>query len=646
MPLRDIESLLKASRAVGRDESLVVWGGGNSSVKAEAVTFRGRRARALYVKGSGSDMKTLERRHLAVLDLEAILELRRRAAMTDEEMVAYLAACQLEPGPRGSIETLLHAFLPAKFVLHTHADATAVLSDNPQSKKHVSACWQGKVALLPYQRPGFALSVATAAAYDPALQGIMLDKHGLITWGETGDEALNKMKRLVGEAARYVARRKRPSAALQRPKSEWPLEVLRGALSRSQPQILNMDRSAEAMAFSLRKDAARLCAGGPATPDHLLYTKPRALYIEDPSRIEAKVAHYRKWYGSYFKKYAPKGSIKLDSAPRITVLRGFGVVTAGKDPRQALIVRDIFRHSMKVRQGAAGLGGYQSIGIGHIADFEYWPLENYKLSLAPPEKELSRKIAVVTGAARGIGKACAQRLAEEGACVAILDLDLKAAQAVAAGLGDGGLAIRCDVSNEAAVKRAFAQVVQAWGGLDLLVSNAGLARVASVAKMALKDWEQSFAVNARGHFLCCREAARIFKAQGIGGNVVVVSSKNVLAPGKDFGAYSASKAAQTQLSKVLALELAEFGVRVNCVTPDGVFEDSRLWDGIREGRAKAHGISPSALEAFYVNRNLLKRQIRPADVAEAVLFLASERSSRTTGTLLAVDGGVKEAFPR
>jgi rhamnulose-1-phosphate aldolase/alcohol dehydrogenase len=656
-----IAQLLKLSRAAGIREDWVLHGGGNSSAKGWSYDRLGRRIRTLWVKGSGSDMRTLEARHLTPLDLEALLALRSLKTLDDAAMVEELSRATLKPGaPRGSIETLLHAYLPPAFILHTHADATAALIDNPRSRFHVEKCFGGEVGLVPYQRPGFGLSVATAALYDQGhragrpWRAILLDKHGLITWGPTGAQALAESAALLKAARRYVTRGRRP----KRPQTASPvgqgsgwLARLRGELSKGERQILHWDASPEARAFSLRPDAAELCARGPATPDHLLFTKPRALYLPGTDAIAAKVAAYRRWYDAYFKRHAPKGSVQLDSAPRVTVIRGLGVVSTGKDPRTARIAADIFRHSMWVRAQAKALGGYAPIGLKAVGDFEYWPLENYKLTLAPPEQELSRRVALVTGGGRGIGKACAQALAAAGASVAVLDKDAAAARKVAAGIerahGFGrALGLSADITDAGAVHAAFEACLRLWGGVDVVVQNAGLGRTGAIADLDPADWRQSLEVNATGHFLVAREAAGVFKLQGLGGSMVFISSKNVPSPSAGFGAYSASKAAQTQLAKVLALELAPLGVRVNCVTPDGVFEDSRLWQEIGPGRAKAQGLRLADLPAAYAQRNLLKRTVRPQDVAQAVLFLASDRSSRTTGTLLPVDGGLKDAFPR
>jgi rhamnulose-1-phosphate aldolase/alcohol dehydrogenase len=662
-----VPELLSLARAAGAREDWVLHGGGNVSAKGWSLDRLGRRVRTLWVKGSGSDMRTLEAEQLTPLDLEALLALRSLSALDDAAMLEELARATLRPGaPRGSIETLLHAFLPPVFVLHTHADATAALIDTPVAKKHVEKCFGGRVGLVPYQRPGFGLSVAVARLFEAGIRAgrpwraILLDKHGLITWGETGAQALAETRVLLERARRYVTR----GGRVPRPKVApvhgggiaW-LPLLRGALSSGERQILCWDRSAEAVAFSLRPDAARLCAGGPATPDHLLFTKPRALYIAPaagPSFLKVipkAVARYRRWYESYVRRYAPKGSIPLDSAPRVVVIKGLGVVTTGRDPRAARVAADIFRHSIWVRTWAAALGAYAPIGLRAAGDFEYWPLENYKLSLAPPEAELSRRVALVTGGGRGIGKACAERLAAAGACVAVLDKDGPAAALTAQGIertqGSGrALGLRADITDADAVHAAFETVVRTWGGVDVVVQNAGIARTGDVADLAPSDWWDSLEVNVTGAFLVAREAAALFRLQGLGGAMVFVSSKNVPSPSAGFGAYSVSKAAQTQLARVLAQELAPLGVRVNCVAPDGVFEDSGLWERIAPARARAQGLKPAQLRDAYIQRNLLKREVRPRDVAEAVLFFASDRSSRTTGAFLGVDGGLKDAFPR
>ncbi len=368
--------------------------------------------------------------------------------------------------------------------------------------------------------------------------------------------------------------------------------------------------------------------------------------------IEQSVARYAEDYTRYFEAHRFAGAELLDPLPRVVLVPGLGMFTAGKDRRTAAIASDVYRHTIDVMGNALAFGAYVSLTPRDAFDVEYWPLELYKLTLAPPERELARRIALVTGGAGGLGKAIARRLAAEGAHVVVTDLDeggaRKVAEEIVATVGGGrALGLRMDVTSEASVREAFEETVLAYGGLDVLVSNAGIAHSTPVAQLALADWERSFAVNSTGHFLVAREAMRILMAQGLGGALVFVATKNVMSPGKDFAAYSAAKAAEAQLAKVLALEGAPHGIRSNIVNPDAIFQDSGLWSPeIRRERAAAQGIAVEQLEEFYRKRNLLGARILPDDVAEAVLFLASDRSAKTTGCTLTVDGGVKDAFPR
>ena len=694
--LDGVELLVYRSRLIGRDTGLVVWGGGNTSIKHQETDFRGRTVRVMRIKGSGSDLKTIEARQFPGIRLDDLEPLRDRRSMSDEEMVAYLVQCLMEPGsPRPSIETLLHGFVAHAHIDHTHADAILALTNTEDGRKHVEAAYGHDLIWIPYRRPGFVLSreVGEAAASHPRARGVVLEKHGLITWGRSAKESYDatiEMNTRAEEYARDKAKGKRVFGASKHPPLPRAARLsvvariapyLRGLLSARTPGateekgvtgaarrvVLRYDDADDVLEFVGSEAGPKLCEVGPATPDHLLYTKPRPLMIDAPppaaletregiGRLEQAIgrglAAYTTAYDLYHGKHATGGEPKLEPFPRVVLIPGVGMFTAWKDARHTRIVADIYHHTIHVMREARGMGDYRSLDVKDTFDVEYWPMELYKLTLAPPEKALERHVALVTGGAHGIGRAVARRLAAEGCHVAVTDVDGAAASVVARELCDRygperGLGLPLDVTDETAVTAAFHETVITYGGLDVVVSNAGMAHSSPIDVMDLDDWRRSLDVNATGHFLVSRAALRILKEQGIGGSLVFIASKNVLAPGRDFGAYSAAKAAETQLARVLAIEAGGHGIRVNIVNPDAVFQDSRLWsEEVREERARAHGVPVDRLEDFYRQRNLLKVRVLAEDVAETVLWLASDRSSKTTGCIVPVDGGVREAFPR
>jgi rhamnulose-1-phosphate aldolase/alcohol dehydrogenase len=658
-PENEIDQLVYQSRLVGAEEALVLWGGGNNSVKSQSADLLGRPIEVMYIKSSGSDMKTIVPKQFPAVRLDYIEPLRTRDGdMTDQEMVDYLARCLVDPSSaRPSIETLLHAFLPVRAVLHTHADAILALTNTRGREATVRDCFGDAVITVPYLRPGFRLSrdVADAFASKPDAEGLVLMNHGLITWGDTAQEAYERHIELVTKAEEFLARRASQNISVTTTDNRQPTTALaptiRGALGAKRSVILEFDGSDDVLRFLARDDAKRIAQIGPATPDHLLYTKRFPLVLDAADDVSNALSEYVERYTAHYKNY-PSEFAMLDPNPRVVLVPGLGMWTAGKDARAARIVRDIYRHTMRIIEGAEGAGGYETLNDEDAFHAEYWPLELYKLTLLPKEKELAGKVAIVTGAASGIGRACAERFAEEGAHVVVTDIDLTLAEEVANGIvSKNGLrraiALRLDVSSEEDVERAYAETIGAYGGVDIVVSNAGISSFGSLDTLPAADWDRAFAVNARGHFLVARAALRIMKQQKTGGSIVFNASKNVTAPGKEFGAYSVSKAAEAQLCRIVALEGGEFGIRANMLNPDAIFGGSRFWsDEMRSMRATAYGIPSENLPDFYRNRTLLKTEVIADDVAEAALFLAGPRSAKTTGTMLPVDGGVKEAFPR
>ena len=669
-----LDRLVYMSRLIGEDPSLVLWGGGNTSIKVTERDFRDREVPVMWIKGSGSDLKSMLRRQFPRLNLDDILPLFEREDMTDEDMVAYLDRCLMDPGsPRPSIETLLHAFLPYMSVAHSHADAVVALTNNHDAAAVLQRVYGDEIAVVEYLRPGFKLSqlVGLAVKRTPSIRGVVLVNHGLFTWGDDAKSAYDQHIDLVSKAEEYIIsgnkrvfggpRRQSLDPGQRRRTASSVAPTLRGLVSQNRSMVLRFDDSPEVLEFIGSEHGQRLSAIGPATPDHLIHTKRKPLWLEvsDPANAETVsqalgdsitryVGEYSQWYRANTSNEHPM----LDPYPRVVLLPGVGMWTTGKDALAAQITADIYHHTINVIGSAQSAGDYTSLTPQDAYDAEYWPLELYKLALAPPEKELARRVALVTGAANGIGKAIALRLAAEGAHVAVTDVDAEGCrdvseEIIAANGAGRAVAFPMDVTVEQQVSEAFQEVRRAYGGLDILVSNAGIAPVGAIDNLSPIDWQRALDINTTGHFLVAAEAIKIMKEQGTGGSLVFIGTKNVPAPGAGFGAYSVSKAAEVQLARVIAIENGQFGIRSNVVNPDAIFQGSNLWsDEIRQERAAAHGVAVEKLEEFYQQRNLLKAQVHDEDVAEAVLFLASDRSAKTTGAMMPVDGGVSEAFPR
>ena len=672
----DLGLLIYASRLIGAEESLVLWGGGNTSVKAKGRDFRGRETDVMWIKGSGSDLKTIEARHFAGVVLDDVRPLLGRDKdMDDDEMVAYLGNCLTDPkAPRPSIETLLHGFLAAKFIIHTHADLIQALTNNVRGDQAVKECFGADAVVVAYERPGFRLSrmVHDAVAAAPSARFLVLRKHGLITWGDTAREAYDRTVEAIARVESYLAAQKSGTDPVAKrlfeplePEERAPAFVaaapgLRGLLSKGRRVVLRFDDSPEVVDFVCCKDAKKLSQVGPATPDHVLSTRVWPAFIDWrpqdgaealPARLKEGVELWLARDELYFKTHSDGKMGRLDAYPRVILVPGLGMITAAPEARRTRVVAEIYRHTMRVIRAATTISQYVSLTEEEAFHIDYWPLELFKLTLAPAEKEFSRRVVLVTGGGSGIGRVTAAKFADAGAHVVVTDVVKAAADQVAQEIlkkyPDRALSVELDVTSEASVKEAFDAAVLALGGVDVVFSNAGVAVASPIESMKLDDWQKSHAVNTTGHFLVAQAAMRVMRRQGLGGSIVINASKNVTAPGKDFGAYSAAKAAAAQLCRIVAIEGADAGVRANMVNPDAVFQGTALWSPeIKENRAKAQGIDADQIEEYYKNRSLLKLPVLPEDVAEAVMFLASDRAAKTTGAMLPVDSGVVGAFPR
>ena len=661
--------VLLASHLLGSDRAVANFGGGNTSAKGTTTDHVGRTIYAMWVKGSGSDLATMEAQHFTPLRLEETLPLLERDEMSDEEMVAHLARCQIDPAaPRSSIETLLHAFIPAPHVHHTHPDGINVLAGTRDGERLVAECFGEAAAWIPYIRPGFTLAkqVGLAVRENPHLKLVVLAKHGLVVWGDTAEEAYKRTIEVINQAVDFANAKTAGEERFDGPldahavdRDAVLLEVLpalRGAVSSERHKVLVVDTSARVLEFVSSNAAPQLTDVGAACPDHLVHTKRLPMWVgfdpasEDVATLRERVrdvaSRYRADYRAYVDDYADETTVPGDPDARVVLIQHVGLVGVGTTVKNASLSRDLYHRAIEVMAGAHALGGFTSLTAAESFAVEYWPLELYKLSLAPPPGELQGQIAFITGAAGGIGRATVDALAAAGANVAGFDLDGEGA--VEATEKYGGIGVAGDVTSEDAVRAAFDETVRKFGGVDILVSNAGVASSAPIEETSLEEWNRNQSILVTGYFLVSRTAFGLLREQRTGGSIVFVASKNALVAGKNAAAYSAAKAAELHLGRCLAEEGGGDGIRVNTVNPDAVLQGSRIWGSSwREERAAAYGIEPEELEEHYRQRNTLKVNIFAEDIAQAVLhFASSMRSGKSTGNILNVDGGVPAAYTR
>jgi rhamnose utilization protein RhaD (predicted bifunctional aldolase and dehydrogenase)/NAD(P)-dependent dehydrogenase (short-subunit alcohol dehydrogenase family) len=629
------------SRLLGRDDSLVLHGGGNTSYKGETRNIFGDRVETLFVKGSGWDLKTIEAQGFAPVCQQTLLRLAELPEMSDTEMTRELKSAQLDPAaPSPSVEAILHALVPFRYVDHTHADAVVAVSNSPDGEQLLREIYGDDVLVLPYIMPGFILARQVAEATRSLdwsrLRGIVLMHHGVFTFADEARASYEAMIELVSDAEQLLELREAPAQVRTATAVLGQSDCLELAALRrqvcdlaSRPMICALDSSEQAAGYSLREDIRAIATRGPLTPDHTLHTRriPAIFSADDPVSLDRFAGEYH----GYFDRHGDDTLTCLDPAPRVVIWPGRGVVAIGPNPGRAGIVADIAEHTARAVQWAEALGGWQALPEAEIFLLEYWELEQAKLKRLPAPAAFEGRVALVTGAASGIGRACLDALVAEGCAVIALDID----PAVSALDGGAVAAMACDVTDAEAVQGALQAGILRFGGLDILVSNAGSfppsAVIESLDELQL---DQSLRLNFTSHARLLRDCVPYLK-RGCNPSVVLVASRNVPAPGPGASAYSAAKAALTQLGRIAALELGGDGVRVNMVHPDAVY-DTGVWsEPVLAERAAAYGMTVED----YRRRNTLGREVTAAEVARAVVALTGDEFTATTGAQIPIDGG-------
>lgn len=673
-----VTELLERSHRLGADPRNTNYAGGNTSCKAFAPDpVTGESIELMWVKGSGGDLGTLSEAGLAVLRLDrlrALVSVYPGEEREDEMVYAFDFCLHGKGGAAPSIDTAMHGLVEAAHIDHLHPDAGIALATAVDGEALTRACFGERVVWVPWRRPGFqlGLDISAVAAAHPDAIGVILGGHGITAWGATSQQCEARSLEIIRTAQRYIEANGRPDPFGPLVGSNRPLPVaerharaaalfpvLRGLASTDARQVGHYDDSEVVLDFLARERHGELAMKGTSCPDHFLRTKVRPLVLDLPAdapleqavnRLREQHEAYRGEYRAYYERYASPDSPPMRGAdPAIVLVPGVGMFSFGRDKQTARVAGEFYVNAINVMRGAEALSVYEPIPESEKFRIEYWELEDQKLLRQPPGKPLATRVAFVTGAGSGIGAATARRLASEGACVVCADLDEQSASSVASGIGGRDVAVSCraDVSSEQDVVAALQAAVLAFGGVDLVVNNAGMSISKSLLDTTVNDWDRQHAVMARGSFLVSREAARIMRPQALGGDIVYIVSKNAVFAGPNNLAYGAAKADQAHQVRLLAAELGEYGIRVNGVNPDGVVRGSGIFSsGWGAQRAAVYGVPEDKLGEYYASRTLLKREVLPEHVANAVFVLASAELSHTTGLLVPVDAGVAAAFLR
>lgn len=675
------ELLLYRSNILGQDKRVTNYGGGNTSAKVmETDPLTGDEVEVLWVKGSGGDIGSIKMDGFSTLYMDKLNALKDlyRGVDYEDEMVGYLPNCTFNLNPRAaSIDTPLHAYVPRKHVDHVHADAIIAIAAAKNGETLTKEIFGDKIGWLPWKRPGYELGLwlENFCTKNPDADGVILGSHGLFTWGDTAKECYDMTIEVINQATAWLAeategkpafggaKHESLSPADRRAVAARLMPAIRGFVSGNQHMVGHFNDSDAVLEFVNAKGMAPLAAMGTSCPDHFLRTKVRPLVVDfDPAKrntdevlagLSDHIAAYRDDYAAYYERCKHDDSPAIrDPNAVVYLVPGVGMITFAKDKATARISGEFYVNAINVMRGADTIDEYTGLPEQEAFDIEYWLLEEAKLQRMPKPKSLAGRIAFVTGGAGGIGSATAERYLAEGACVMLADINDDALASTAENLSsrygsDVVRTVNMNVTDESAVSAAYADVAVELGGVDILVSNAGIASSAPVEETTLDLWNKNMDILSTGYFLVSREAFKTFRVQGIGGSVVFIASKNGLAASPNASAYCTAKASEIHLARCLALEGAEAGIRVNVVNPDAVLRGSKIWEGDwLDQRASTYGTDKEGLEEMYRERSLLKRSVLPEDIAEAAYFLAADASAKSTGNIINVDAGNVQAFTR